>query len=151
MYTIQAVPGRHTFDTLVEVLTHDDAPFADIVRHLHLLQEVGRHLLQGVLRPLGEPINGARIHQAGKHPQLVAKSCSNGRHGQHYVQVPPHIGQEYGEEVHKGCLSNVLAAGVYVLEWGLVFRNRIRWDPLIFDWPSGSGFVITCRESGSIF
>jgi hypothetical protein len=94
----------------VKVLAHDDTTLADVVRHLHLLQEVGRHLLQRVLRPLREPVDGAGVHQAGEHAQLVPKTGANRRHGQHNVKVTLHVRQKDGEEIHERGFADVFAA-----------------------------------------
>jgi hypothetical protein len=100
----------HALDTVVKVLAHDDTPLADVVRHLHLLQEVGRHLLQRVLRPLREPVDRAGVHQAGEHAQLVPETGPNRRHGQHNVKVSLDVRQKDGEEIHERGFADIFAA-----------------------------------------
>ena len=58
----------HLPDALMEVFAHQDTSSSGVRLHLHLLQEPRGDLLQGVHRPLREPVYGAAVDQAREHP-----------------------------------------------------------------------------------
>lgn len=52
---------------------------------------------ESVTRPLGEPIDGAAVDQAGKHATSRAKRIAHGAHAEHDVQVVAHAVDEKPE------------------------------------------------------
>ena len=50
-------------DAFVEVSAHGDAIASHFVLHVHVLQELTRHLLQRLRRPLREPVQRRAIDQ----------------------------------------------------------------------------------------
>ena len=51
-----------------------------------------------------EPINGTTVDQRREFSQAVAKSISDGRHGQHDVKLVPHTLDEQVEQRHRGSI-----------------------------------------------
>ena len=77
-----------------DVLVHDHAHVLDVVPdllvlHLDLREELLGNALQRVLRPLGEPVDGAAVHQGGEHPQPGPERVPHGAHADDGVQVLP--------------------------------------------------------------
>ena len=71
----------------LEGAAHGDDRVRSVLDAVDRGEELLRHRLQRVLRPRGEPIDGAAVDERGELAQPRAEGVADGRHAQDHVQV----------------------------------------------------------------
>ena len=87
-------PLRQLHHLHLHVHAHVDHPGFNLRIEINLSEEEVGHAPQRLLRPLGEPVDGAAVDQRGEHPQASTEGLSDGRQADHQVQVGTHPSDE---------------------------------------------------------